>query len=157
MNIQEKPPPGGLQASQHASEHPQSTNNTSGLRGMQREEGYQPSSQSAPRGSPATPNGPQGHKEQRKALKENNTANETAKTLMNDLQKALDAPQALSSLALLSLIQRATTTIAHQMENQTTLATILNAINKTQKPSDQPTPLRTWAQAVAQCQPAPPG
>lgn len=41
------------------------------------------------------------------------------------------------------------------MENQTTLATVLNAINKAQKPSDQPIPPKTWAEAVAQCQLAP--
>lgn len=78
MNIQEKSLPGGLQASRHTSEHPQSTQNTSDPRGVQREGGYQPPSQSAPRRSLVTTNGPRGHNDQRKALQKKDTTEKDA-------------------------------------------------------------------------------
>jgi hypothetical protein len=39
--------------------------------------------------------------------KEKNTTLENTNKLIEDMQRALDAPQALSSLSLLSLLQRA--------------------------------------------------
>ena len=71
------------------------------------------------------------------------------------MQRALDAPQAPSSLTLLSLLQRAQTTILHLYENQTThdnLSTILTALNNNLKTTTHSPLPKTWAQAASQGQ-----
>jgi hypothetical protein len=159
MNIQETPPPGGLQASQHASVHPQRVNNTGSPEGVQREGGDQPPAQSTPKGPPASSKAPQGQNHQSKKLKEKNTTTENANKLIEDMQRALDAPQAPSSLTLLSLLQRAQTTILFQREATTTLSTILTTLNNQQKTLHHPQSPKTWAQAASQGQlamPSPP-
>ena len=62
-------------------------------------------------------------------LKEKNTTSENTNKLLEDIQRALDAPQAPSSLFLLSLLQRAQTTIIYQTETTSTITTVLTAIN----------------------------
>lgn len=68
------------------------------------------------------------------------------------MQRALDAPQAPSSLTLLSLLQRAQTTILFQREATTTLSTILTTLNNQQKTLNHPQSPKTWAQAASQGQ-----
>jgi hypothetical protein len=151
MNIQDTPPPGGPQASQNDSVHPQRAHNIGNPEGVQREGGFQPPAQSTLKGQPpAPPNGPRGHKDQHKKLKEKNTTSKDANKLIEDMQRALDAPQTPSSLTLLSLLQRARTTIIHQKETTTTITTILTAINNIPKTSNNNSqPLKTWAQAAS--------
>jgi predicted Zn-ribbon and HTH transcriptional regulator len=162
MNIQETPPPGGLQASQHASVHPQRVNNTGSPEGVRREGGDQPPAQSTPKGPPAPSKALQGQNNQSQKLKEKNNTTKNANKLIEDMQRALDAPQAPSSLTLLSLLQRAQTTILHLYENQTThnnLSTILIALNNNLKTTTHSPPPKTWAQAASQGQlamPSPP-
>jgi hypothetical protein len=92
MSTQDTPPPGGLQASQHASVHPQRIHNIGNPEGVQKEGGFQPPAQSTPKGQPTPPKGLRGQKDQCQKLKQGNTTAENAKKLLEDIHRALDAP-----------------------------------------------------------------
>jgi hypothetical protein len=117
---------------------------------VQKEGEFQPPAQSTPKGQPALPNGPRGNKDQGQMPKEKNTTLENINKLLEDMQRALDAPQVPSSLSLLSLLQRAQTTIIYQKETTTTITTVLTATNNIPKTQNNNSPpLKTWAQAAS--------
>lgn len=146
----------GLQASQHSSTHQQQPQTTRDPGGEQREGGSQPPTQSQPQGHPAYPKGHTRPDNLPNRQTQPTTAQKNTQTLKDEIQAALDAPEAPPTDSLCSLLQRALLTIIHQEQHHTTLQTVLQAVQTNHQNNKTQEAPKTWAQIIHQSQAATP-
>jgi hypothetical protein len=154
--LRENYPPEGLRASQHAAVHPERQQNIQAKAGTQGQEASTLQAQGQkqkPRGPPTGPRGPHQYPETNPASIQ---LTKNLNSLTEDIQEALDSPQNLGQLSLLSLLQRAQQALLHHTITRSISSTLQSIQTTLQKRSDSYATPQTWAQKVAQIQPTMP-